>query len=182
MRLHFAAGVPAADRAAIRSEFQAGRPAARRIISRLGPRLTFKTAGGSLSRVDSLFWRQQEAPGGAITVTMARRHLHSVPRRLRVHLLWHELGHAIDAAGLDSHADRRFSAAFRRSSAWRGCWPLKLHVYAGRRCVPEEEIFADQAAFWATGDRNVRSGYWIPPLASAREFWGILRREYLPGP
>jgi len=39
--------------------------------------------------------------------------------------------------------------------------------------VPPEELFADQFAFWATGDAHAASGYGDPPLADPVEFGSL---------
>jgi hypothetical protein len=40
--------------------------------------------------------------------------------------------------------------------------------------VPEAEVFAEQFAFWAAGDRSVRTSYDLPPLVSRSAFGRLM--------
>ena len=82
--------------------------------------------------------------------------------KLDAHLTLHELGHVIDGV-LGNHGWReQLFAALARSPRWQACWPMPLG--SSSRCVRSNEILADQFAFWATGRRDVRSSYGVPPL------------------
>lgn len=165
----------AADRSAIGSAIGSGRPAARRLLD--------EAAGAHPIRVST-----HEAPrwvsmmrvrAGAVELALSRAHLHVLPGRARNQTLWHEAGHAVDLL-LSRRDDQAFADAFRRSANWRPCFS-----YAGA-CLDEDEIFAEQFAYWATGDRVSRSGYRIPPLIGPVTFGrmlagtGFSTDEYVP--
>jgi hypothetical protein len=91
----------------------------------------------------------------------------------------HELGHAFDYAGLSFGARQQFTKLFKKSSKWKKCFPGVSGPYS---CVLEEEIFADQFSFYASGLRSQRDMYNVPPLASARAFQKILNAWWTPVP
>lgn len=83
---------------------------------------------------------------------------------LGYHLQMHELSHLV--ANLFAYG-KVYSVYFdfwQQSSAWRTCFPQKSPP-ASDPCVSPDEIFADQMAFWATGNGKIRSWYRLPPLA-----------------
>jgi len=80
------------------------------------------------------------------------------------HLTLHELGHVIDNGFFDAADDERFLDLFRTSPKWRECFETPEGSAAP--CVPEQEVLADQLAFYATGKLRFRSSYDVPPLAS----------------
>jgi hypothetical protein len=85
--------------------------------------------------------------------------------QLGYHLEAHELSHIIANSYSDNKVYDTYFNFWHRSPAWRDCFPQKSPP-AMNPCVPIDEIFADQLAFWATGNGKVRSSYKLPPLAS----------------
>lgn len=94
--------------------------------------------------------------------------------KLDAHITLHELGHVIDGALVGDDLREEFFARFAHSAAWQPCWPMPLG--SSSRCVRAPEIFADQFAFWATGRREVRSSYNVPPLLHRAQFGRFLQR------
>ena len=94
--------------------------------------------------------------------------------KLDAHITLHELGHVIDGALIDDELREAIFAQLARSPAWQPCWPMPLG--SSSRCVRAPEIFADQFAFWATGRREVRSSYNVPPLLHRAQFGRIMQR------
>jgi hypothetical protein len=83
------------------------------------------------------------------------------------HITLHELGHVVDGVLGDDQWRNDFFVALARSPRWLPCWPMPLG--SSSRCVRSNEILADQFAFWATAQRDVRSSYNVPPLLPRRE-------------
>jgi hypothetical protein len=79
------------------------------------------------------------------------------------HLTLHELGHVVANYYFDATDYERFFALFRQSPDWRECF--ETPEGAAIPCVPDEEILADQLAFYANGKLEFRSSYDVPPLA-----------------
>lgn len=77
------------------------------------------------------------------------------------HVLMHELGHAIEIATFGDADRERLDGLLRESPHWRDCFEM-----ADGACAPPREVVAEQLAFWAAGDRSVRTGYAVPPLLS----------------
>lgn len=95
------------------------------------------------------------------------------------HLQMHELGHVLINSFADADSYAAFSTAFASSSAWQECFAdHSPHVPKGK-CVDPDEIFADQWAFWATGNNRVRSNYRVPPLLSHQVFGKIIAATHL---
>jgi hypothetical protein len=78
------------------------------------------------------------------------------------HLTTHELGHVIHHEWFDDADYQRFFDLFRQSPNWRDCFETGIPE---NPCVNEQEILADQLAFYATGNLDFRSDYNVPPLA-----------------
>lgn len=93
--------------------------------------------------------------------------------KLDAHITLHELGHVIDGALIDDATMAAIFADFARSPAWQPCWPMPRG--SSSRCVRAPEIFADQFAFWATGRREVRSSYNVPPLLHRAAFGRLMQ-------
>lgn len=95
------------------------------------------------------------------------------------HLAMHELGHLFDFAGLTQAGQQAFQRAFERSRRYRDCFPGSEGKHS---CAGGEEIFAEQFAFYATGNRGVRTIYRVPALLSRRQFARLLDRWWKPRP
>jgi hypothetical protein len=78
------------------------------------------------------------------------------------HLTLHELGHVIDHEWFDDADDNRFFDLFRQSPQWQDCFETQPGYPIP--CDYDEEILADQLAFYATGNLDFRGPYDIPPL------------------
>ncbi len=104
-------------------------------------------------------------------IVFSRAHLRTP--RVAAFVVAHELAHVVDAAGLDQAGFDAFQAAFRRAPAWRSCFRPR-----GGRCAPPAEIFADEFARYASGDRRSLSGYHVPPLLGRAAFGRLLARHY----
>jgi hypothetical protein len=94
---------------------------------------------------------------------------------LNAHYTLHELGHVVDGALIREPLRERLFALFRRSPGWQNCYPMPLG--SSSRCVSRPELFAEQFAFWATGNGTVRTAYNVPPLASRRAFTRLLATQ-----
>src|SRR5262245_41628424 len=93
--------------------------------------------------------------------------------KLDAHITLHELGHVIDGVLIDDAARARIFTVLARSPAWQPCWAMPLG--SSSRCVRAPEMFADQFAFWATGRRDVRSSYNVPPLLHRAQFGRLMQ-------
>ena len=89
------------------------------------------------------------------------------------HLTVHELGHVIANEWFDRADYKRFFNLFRRSPDWRDCFETEPGYPIP--CDLDTEILADQLAFYATGNRKIRSSYDIPPLADAASMARAIR-------
>ena len=85
----------------------------------------------------------------------------------------HEFGHVVDTIGLDVAGQLATQALFARSPDWSDCF-----FYRPLGCVPPEELFADQFAFWATGVSPVDVSYGDPPLVQPDELAALLTRQF----
>ena len=81
------------------------------------------------------------------------------------HIVWHEIGHIIAYSSLQGRATTAFEKLLRLPRGFR-C--------GNRGECGTGEVFADNFAFWATGNRAQRSGYNIPPLSSRARFGALL--------
>jgi hypothetical protein len=159
------------DRRLFRAAVADGSPAARRIAESID----------GLVRVDA-----QAIGGDSVTnrITIGGRALYHIAmdygalrgsRAVRDHIVWHELGHVAEA--MFTEADRQaFTALFRNSAHWQSCFRF------GGGCLAPEEVFADNFAFWVTGDADVRTAYGTPRLAGRLAFGRLLARAYRPRP
>jgi hypothetical protein len=162
--LHYTGSVRAIDRSAIRSAIGSGRPAARSLLSDAAGAHPISVSTHAAPRWISMM----RVRSGAVELDFSRAHLHVLPGRARNQTLWHEAGHAVDLLLLSRRDDEAFSEAFRRSANWRSCFG-----FAGT-CLDQDEVFAEQFAYWATGDRVSRSSYRIPPLMGPVTFGRLL--------
>jgi hypothetical protein len=162
--LQYTGSVRETDRSAIRAAIGSGRPAARSLLSEASGAHPISVSTHVAPRWVSMM----RVRPGAIELDFSRAHLHVLPGRARNQTLWHEAGHAVDLLLLSRRDDEAFSEAFRRSANWRSCFG-----FAGS-CLDEDEVFAEQFAYWATGDRVSRSSYRIPPLMGPVAFGRLL--------
>lgn len=162
----FDSSVSAANRALIRQAIAAGSPRARALLATVDGAIRVTIHHGGNHSWAS--WRSGGRRGPQYEIDMNAAHL--AMRRFRAHMVWHELGHIINFMGLDARAAHAFGRQFGRSHSFRRCF-----VFEGE-CVTRLEIFAEQFAFWATGRRDIRTGYQIPPLISAPAFSRLLQK------
>jgi hypothetical protein len=85
----------------------------------------------------------------------------------------HEFGHVVDAIGLDVTGQLAVQKLLTASPDWRDCFP-----YRPLGCVPPEELFADQFAYWATGISPVDVSYGDPPLVVPDEFAVFVAQQF----
>ena len=166
-RLHFtrsSRGYRKQFKAAIRS----GNPLARHMLAQIAGEVTVATHGGG----------NTFSGGGGTGVDMYRGHL-TGPKALRNHIVWHELGHVFDSRSFGLYGRPKFMKQFQRSRLWK-CFLGQTVIGPG--CAPGSEIFADQFAFWATGNTRQRSGYNVPPLISHARMTMLVRRYWAPRP
>ena len=97
--------------------------------------------------------------------------------RLGRHLQMHELAHVIANSLASVKIYNQFFAAWSKSPLWQECFPQGPEAL--EPCVSADEIFADQLAFWATGDQTVRSSYQLPALASRKTMDKLAKRSGL---
>ncbi|MCW2928748.1 MAG: hypothetical protein JWM86_2716 [Thermoleophilia bacterium] len=83
-------------------------------------------------------------------------------------LILHEVGHLVDYDQISAEEMRAFEQAFRASPRWRACFR-----HAGA-CLGIDEVFADQFALYATGERQSMTTYAVPRLMSAASFERLL--------
>jgi len=98
--------------------------------------------------------------------------------KLGYHLEAHELSHLVANSFVDTDVYATYFSVWNQSSSWNDCFPQKSPP-ALAPCVGEDEIFADQIAFWATGKSKVRSSYKLPPLASRSNMTRLVRSSGL---
>lgn len=173
----FRSSMTARLRRQFRAAIAAGNPQARRWLGDWDGLITVRSHhGGGYS------YASVTGSGGRTIyeLDLNADHLAGAPA-WRNHVVWHELGHIVDFSGLRGKADAKFSSLFRRSGRYRSCFSASDET--GRKmCVSSMEVFADQFAFFATGNGDVRSGYGVPPLASARSFGRLLSGTYVGQP
>lgn len=168
--MRFSARMSARQRGQVRAAVAAGRPAARDLLRlvdgdvhvRAHERGAFSYGGGLTFAAGRRMW----------SLDFAAVHLADV--RVRGHVFWHEVGHLVAVSGLDRRGERALLAVLRRSARWRTCFALPARP---GRCVPTQEIIADQIAFWATADRHVQSGYGLVPMGSRAAVGAVLARH-----
>lgn len=98
--------------------------------------------------------------------------------QLGFHLQMHELSHVVANSFAYGGVYARYFDFWQRSPAWRSCYPQKSPP-ALEPCVGPDEIFADQLAFWATGNGRIRSSYKLPPLAKYNSMNRLVRTSGL---
>ena len=98
--------------------------------------------------------------------------------QLGYHLEAHELSHIIANSYSDTRVYNTYFNSWQHSPAWHDCFAQKSPP-AMSPCVPVDEIFADQLAFWATGNGQVRSSYKLPPLARHSSMTRLVRSSGL---
>ena len=161
----------------VRSLARHAPPQGRRVLRLLAPHLVFRPGAAEDLGGGDLVTTEVGARSVRFTVTLAPRTRHG--GRFGRHMILHELGHAVDT-GLMTHTDRlAWDFAFSGAPRWLTCFPMPPNP-SNTRCVPAAEIFADQFAFYANGDRGIRSGYNVPPLLRRAQFDALLRRA-VPG-
>lgn len=165
--LELAPSVRPADRQALRGALADGRLAARRLVRDAGAAADVRVRTHTQPRWASMMRTRR----GRVELSFSRTHLHGLGRPARDQTVWHEIGHVVDLLFVSPAADDAFGEAFARSSRWRSCFR-----FAGR-CLDGDEVFAEQFAFWATGDRTSRSAYRIPALIGPVSFGRIMAGE-----
>lgn len=162
--VRFGDAAPAADRAAVRAAVAAGRLSARRLLRQSGAAIDVEvTTHREPASVSMMRTRRDR-----LVLDFSRTHLRGMTRSVRNQTVWHEIGHVVDLLALRPDADAAFAAAFARGARYRSCFR-----YAGD-CLDRAELFAEQFAYWATGDRRVQSSYEIPPLIGPRAFSALI--------
>lgn len=109
---------------------------------------------------------------GGYFLTIAPSHLTNT--KYKRFIILHEFGHVLSSVAIDTAGQTAFENLFHGSPAWKNCF----RAATVKGCLPTEEIFAEQFAFWASGSRQLRSGYKLPPLASKAAFGRVLTQQY----
>lgn len=159
------------SRSAFLGAFRSRPPLLQKIVRQLDGSLRVTDRAKALCGQDGISCAGA-SPGAGLFIHLNTAHLRSARSASFVSL--HEFGHIVNFVAIDERAMGTFAKAFRRSPRWKSCF----HYYGG--CVPPVEIFADQFAFWATGDTDVRSGYNVPQLLSHAAFEKLLKDNYRP--
>jgi hypothetical protein len=165
--LELTGSVRPADRQALRGALRQGRPAAQALVRDAGAAAEVRVRTHTEPRWASMM----RVRGGRVELSFSRTHLHGLGARARNQTVWHEVGHVVDLLFVSPAADDAFNGAFARSANWRSCFR-----FAGQ-CLDDDEIFAEQFAYWATGDRTSRSSYRIPALIGPLSFGRIMAGE-----
>jgi hypothetical protein len=165
--LQLSGSVRPADRQALRGALASARPAAQTLVRDAGAAADVRV----LTHVEPRWVSLMRVRRGRVELSFSRTHLHGLGARGRNQTVWHEIGHVVDLLFVSPAADDTFREAFARSANWRSCYR-----FAGQ-CMDDDEIFAEQFAFWATGDRTSRSSYRIPPLIGPLGFGRIMAAE-----
>jgi hypothetical protein len=106
------------------------------------------------------------------------------------YIMMHEIGHVMQYAYIDKKEFKEFLTMVKKSPSWQDCYsnPTALAALAVVRdadnCVSEREIFAEQFAYWASGQMianhpnamPLASGYQIPILMNEVEFTKYFNR------
>jgi hypothetical protein len=106
-----------------------------------------------------------------VQLDFSRTHLRGISRGARNQTVWHEIGHVVDLVTLSDEADAAFADAFARGKRYRSCFAF------GGSCLDEAEVFAEQFAYWATGDRRSRSSYDVPSLIGPKAFSRLIAQH-----
>lgn len=170
-------GLGASDRAFIKRVVEASPARARRLIASVAPLITFRRGAEEEAGRGDL--AETEISGDErkrFVVAYGPQTLLRDPRGR--HMVLHEIAHVVDNALLDDSAREDFTTAFVTAPLWLACYPQPTG--SSSRCVPWAEIFADQFAFYANGDRLVRSSYGVPPLLGRRHMGELLNAVTAP--
>ena len=97
--------------------------------------------------------------------------------RLGRHLQMHELAHVIANSFATVKMYNQYFSAWSKSPLWQECF--QQGPKALESCVSADEIFADQLAFWATGDTQTRSSYKLPSFLSRPAMDLLARNSHL---
>lgn len=162
--VRFADAAPAADRAAVRAALAAGRVSARRLLRQSGGAIDVEVTTHREPAAVSMMRTTRDG----LVLDFSRTHLRGMTRGVRNQTVWHEIGHVVDLVALAPEADAAFAEAFTHGARYRSCFSY------GGACLNRAEVFAEQFAYWATGDRRVRSSYEIPSLMGPRVFSGLI--------
>lgn len=173
---HYSARMTPGDRRAFRAAFVAGRPEAQVWARRARNSLPLYVRVHRYPRYRS--WA--ELRNNRYTISFSRDHLRRSGVHWRNQVVWHELGHIVQFDRLTAADLRRFRKVWRRSPRWRECFPNRSSFYRKRRCVPLDEIFAEQFSFWASREYAERSDYNIPPVGAPEDFARLMRKNASP--
>jgi hypothetical protein len=165
--LQLTGSVRPADRQALRGALASGRAAAQTLLRDAGAAADVRVRTHTEPRWVSVMRVRR----GRVELSFSRTHLHGLGARGRNQTVWHEIGHVVDLLFVSPQADDAFRDAFTRSANWRSCYR-----FSGQ-CLDDDEIFAEQFAYWATGDRTSRSSYRIPALIGPESFGRIMAGE-----
>lgn len=157
----------------IKSHTRRAPPQARRLLEHVAPLLTMRPGRpDELAGGDFTLTEVSEVGEVAFTVALSE---HTLRRdAFGRHMVMHELGHAVDNGLIEPPLREDIEARFAASAAFLPCF--QPPAGASIRCVPAAELFADQFAFFANGDRDARSQYLLPPFVSDAAFEALLRR------
>ena len=164
--VRFAASASAADRAAVRAAIASGRTSAQRLLREAGAAVDVEVRTHREPSAVSMMRTMRDG----LQLDFSRTHLRGISRGARNQTVWHEIGHVVDLVTLSDAADAAFAEAFTRGKAHRRCFAF------GGSCLDDAEIFAEQFAYWATGDRRSRSSYDIPSLIGPKAFSRLVER------
>jgi hypothetical protein len=146
---------------------QQAKPSIRALIKNLETRVTIKPSRCSLG---GGYYTESVLGSGPkrYVVYLRRQSLRSQSPYYR-HMFWHELGHVLINAYFSPVQFRRTISLLEQSQEWMNCFPDQTNPLPDS-CVPEEEIVADQLAFWITGKHRVRSPRQVPVLFTYDKF------------
>lgn len=164
-------GLSASDRAWIDSVVAAAPRTARDALRKVAPYLTIQrgaiedAAGGNSASIEL-------GAGAAPRFVVAYGPFTLLRGGYGAHMVLHELGHVVDNALLDDDERDALTGAWLTAPAWVDCYPQPTG--SSSRCVPWTEIFAEQFAFYGTGDLDMRTTYNVPPLLGRDRFGALL--------
>jgi hypothetical protein len=138
-----------------------------RLISALGSRVTIKP---SQTEIGGGYYTETIFGSGPdrYVVQLRRQSLRKQTPFYR-HMYWHEFGHVLINAYFSQSHFLRTVRLLERSPDWSSCFLDPTNPIPDS-CVPEEEIVADQIAFWITKKYQTRSPRNIPVLFNHRQF------------
>lgn len=172
-------GGTARERARIRAALRHAPGPIRRLVSSIGASLTFRVGEGTCGAFASCAWPVED---DRVMVSILRAHLKSPEGRF---VVYHELAHALDLLLLDRQGRRAISRAMRGSPRF-GCVinpaQVDLDIPRSEWCLGDSELFADEFARWAVGDRRATGGYSTVPLLPPRTLRRLIERHATPRP